>query len=512
MAQLSLGESLSREDLLAAARGEPVRLKLGRDALARIRRARETVVALATGERPVYGVNTGFGALAQQRISPAQVGTLQRNLLLSHAVGGGPDLPAHEKRLALLLRIHSVCKGLSGVRAEVVRWFVRLYESGWLPRIPEQGSVGASGDLAPLAHLALPIAGAGELVSPEGKVMPAKRALAKIGLEPVELRAKEGLALINGMQVTNAIGLAAWARLLNASCAADVAGALSVEALMASHQPFDARVIAARPHRGAKRASANLRKLLRGSRVVRSHVDCGRVQDPYSYRCIPQVHGAAKDALAYLESALLCEADSATDNPLVFPDRGDSISAGNFHGHPLALPLDHAAEAVAAWGNISDRRTSILIHPAMNNHLPAFLTPEPGVNSGLMIPQVVAAALASENKVLSHPAGADTIPTSADQEDHVSMANHAARKLRQATGNLERILAIELYTAAQAREFHKEIQAGKGAQAAQDLIRKHFPPLQADRYLAPELDRMTELVASGVVVATAQAAAGALSA
>ncbi len=508
MPPVSLGESLSPEALLAAARGEVLRLKVGREAMERIKQAHEVVADIAAGERAVYGVNTGFGALAKERIAPADVGTLQRNLLLSHAVGTGPDMPAEEKRLALLLRIHSMCQGASGVRPQLVRWLIKLYASGWLPRVPEQGSVGACGDLAPLAHLALPVIGAGELVSPEGRTMSARRALPKIGLEPLELQAKEGLALINGVQISNAVGLCAWARMRNLSATADVAAALSTEALMGSHRPFDPRVIKLRPHGGARDTSANLRLLLKGSQVVKSHVGCGRVQDPYSFRCTPQVHGAAKDGLRYLEQALLIEADSATDNPLVFAGRGDTISAGNFHGQPIALPLDHGALTVAAWANISERRISTLLHPAMNNMLPAFLTPEPGLNSGLMIPQVAAAALCSENKVLCHPASADTIPTSADQEDHVSMANHAARKLRQVVTNGERVVAIELYTAAQAREFHREIPAGGGAQAAYQLLRNHLPPLRHDRYLGPELDKVHELVAAGAVRRAVETAIG----
>ncbi len=509
MATWILGEKPDPALLLAAARGRILDLRLGREAAARVRAARRTVEAILGTGRPVYGVNTGFGALARERIGAADLGHLQRNLLLSHATGTGPDLAPEEKRLALLLRIQSLCRGHSGVRLEVVRWLLRLYASGWLPRVPEQGSVGACGDLAPLAHLALPILGEGTLISPEGKEMPARRALRRLGLEPLDLEAKEGLALINGVQVSHAVGLCAWARMRNLSISADVAGALSVEALLGSHRPFDARVARTRPHRGAVLTAANLRRLLRRSEVARSHRDCDRVQDPYSFRCMPQVHGAAKDALAVLETALLREAEGATDNPLVFPDRGDTVSAGNFHGQPLALPLDYAALAVTSWGNISERRTATLIHPAMSG-LPAFLTPEPGLNSGLMIPQVVAASLASENKGLAHPASADTIPTSADQEDHVSMAMGAARKLRRAAGNLERILAVEFLTAAQAREFARDLRAGAGAQAAWECLREQVPPLQGDRFLEPELATVTELVRGGVLAAAAEAAAGPL--
>ncbi len=509
MVVLSLGEELSEELLLAAARGATCKLRFGRAAQARVRAARQAVEQMVAGGKPVYGINTGFGALASQSIDAADVGVLQRNLLLSHAVGCGEDMRADEKRLALLLRIHSMCQGVSGVRVEVVRWLMRLLESGWLPRVPEKGSVGACGDLAPLAHLALPLIGAGEMISPEGKQMPTARALKKIGLQPIELAAKEGLALINGVQVSNAVGLAALARLRVISGTADVAGALSVEGLLGSHRPFDKRVVGVRPHPGAVATSANMRKLLAASTVRTAHAHCARVQDPYSFRCIPQVHGAAKDALRHLGEALLLEAQSATDNPLVFAETLEAISAGNFHGQPIAMPLDYAANACCAWGNIAERRISELIHPAMSG-LPAFLTPEPGLNSGLMIPQVVAAALVSENKILAQPASADSITTSADQEDHVSMANLAARKLRKAAWNTERVLAIELYTAAQAREFHPELRAGKGAHAAYRLVRQHLPPLKQDRYLGPELDRMHELVADRSVLKAAERAVGRL--
>jgi|FLOH01.1.fsa_nt_gi histidine ammonia-lyase len=509
MLRVQLGEDLSAETLAALARGAQVKLILGRDALARVKRARATVETIVKQGKPVYGVNTGFGALAKVKISPADTGTLQRNLLLSHAVGVGADMPALEKRLSLLLRIHSLCRGVSGVRPEMVRWFMDLFHSGWLPHMPEQGSVGACGDLAPLAHQALPVIGEGKLVSPSGTVMATRVALKKMGMAPMVLAAKEGIGLINGVQVSNAIGLVAWARLCDLSVTADIAGAMSVEALMGSHAPFDKRVTDVRPHPGAQRTSANLRQLLKNSAVHKAHASCDRVQDPYSFRCMPQVHGAAKDALAFVGAALICEANSATDNPLIFPLRGDSISAGNFHGQPIALPMDFAATALCAWGNISERRISTLIHPGMSE-LPAFLTPEPGLSSGLMIPQVVAAALVSENKTHAHPASADNVTTSADQEDHVSMANFAARKLRLATVNTERVLGIELYTAAQGREFHKDLRAGDGVQAAYAFIRKHIKPLKADRFMADELNLMTELVANGALRRAAEQACGVL--
>jgi len=509
MVQVSLVESLPAEAILAVVRGEALELRFGREARERVAASRALVGRIAAGDEAVYGVNTGFGALARKRIELDRLGRLQRNLLVSHAAGTGNDLSAAETRLALLLRIHSICKGYSGVRAELIEWFMKLFSSGWLPRVPEQGSVGASGDLAPLAHLALPVVGEGELLDPSGGAHPAAEGLARIGLAPLALEPKEGLALINGVQVSNAVGLCAWARLGNISVTADVTGALSVEGLMGSHHPFDARVTAVRPHPGAVRCAENLRRLLAGSEIAPAHAHCDRVQDPYSFRCIPQVHGASKDALAYLGAILLREAESATDNPLVFAREGDTLSAGNFHGQPIAMAMDHGVNALCAWTNISERRVAILLHPAMSG-LPAFLTPDPGLNSGLMIPQVVAAALASENKVLAHPASADTISTSADQEDHVSMAMHAARKLRQAAGNTEHVLAIELIAAAQAREFAKDLRAGKGAQAAYEALRAEIPPLEEDRWLAPEIDAVHALLAQGAFAGAAEAAAGPL--
>lgn len=509
--RLKLGADWPAEHLLALARGEAARLDFDRAAQARVRRARAAIERILDGGRAVYGVNTGFGALASQRIAPADRGALQRNLLLSHACGYGADLPREVVRAALALRIHSMCRGASGVRPELVRWLIALFDSGWLPRVPEKGSVGACGDLAPLAHLALPVIGAGEMIGPGGERVPTAKALRKIGLTPLALEAKEGLALINGMQISAAIGLSAWARLRTISVTADLAAALSVEALLGSHGPFQERVVALRAHPGAVRCAANLRRALKGSRVASSHADCGRVQDPYSFRCVPQVHGAAKDAVEHLGAALTREANAVSDNPLIFADGdADVVSAGNFHGQPIALPLDYAANAAAAWGNVSERRVSTLIHPAMNAGLPAFLTPQPGLNSGWMIPQVVAAALASENKLLASPASADTVTTSADQEDHVSMANFAARKLTTSCGNLERILAIELLVAAQAREFHRELRAGPGAESAYRLVRAHAPPLEADRYLAPELDRIHALVADGAFVRAGERACGEL--
>ncbi len=508
MASFQLGENLDVPELWKVALGSPAKLVFGRPAQARVRAARKTIQSVLDSGKVVYGVNTGFGALASVSVDAKDIPKLQRNLLLSHAVGVGDDLPWDEKRLALILRLHSLSKGYSGVRPQLIRWFMRLFELELFPRVPEKGSVGASGDLAPLAHLALPIIGAGEIATTNGNFIAAGRALRKVGLEPLELQAKEGLALINGCQISNAIGLVAIAQMRILSRTADVAAALSVESLLGSHVPFEARVVRLRPHTGATATAGNLRRLLLDSEINQHHEACSRVQDPYSFRCTPQVHGAAKDGLAFAVDALLLEADSATDNPQIFPGRDHVLSTGNFHGQPIAMAMDHAALAACSWGNISERRIATLNHPAMNNGLPAFLSPKPGLNSGLMMPQVTAAALSSENKLLAHPASADTIPTSADQEDHVSMACHAARKLRSIVENVQRIVAIELYCSAQAREFHSDMKAGAGVQAAYELIRESIPPLKNDRYLATELAQVYDMVRSGAIARAAEGAVG----
>ncbi len=475
----------------------------------RILRSRKIVEQKLEAGETVYGVTTGFGRLARVRVATSDLRTLQRNLLLSHACGVGPVLSVGETRAALLLRIHALAQGTSGVRLELIEALVALFNEGITPVVPEQGSVGASGDLAPLAHLALTVIGEGEAIF-RGKRMASAKALQAAGCKPMELHAKEGLALINGTPIMTAIGGLAAARALRISKSADAIASLSLEALKGSAVPFDERVALARPHPGHAKAAANVRRCLRASQVLRSHKDCDKVQDPYCLRCIPQVHGAAKDMLAFVAGVLECELSAVTDNPLVF-DNGDVVSQGNFHGQPVSTALDALAIGVATWGTISERRIEQMVNPTLSG-LPAFLVEASGLNSGLMIPQVVAASLVNENKVHAHPASVDTIPTSANQEDHVSMGVTAARKARTVVTNVEWILAIEALSAAQGREFFLEKKAGKGAEAVYRAIRTRIAPLDRDRYLQPDLESARELLASGAILESVENAVGALEA
>ncbi|GEM89687.1 histidine ammonia-lyase [Oceanithermus desulfurans] len=477
-------------------------------ARARMQASRDVVErALASGA-VVYGVTTGFGKFARVRIEPAAVRELQRNLLLSHAIGVGEPFPAEVVRAMMLLRAASLARGYSGVRPLVVQRLLALLAAGAHPVVPSQGSVGASGDLAPLAHMALPLIGEGE-VELAGEVLPGAEALARLGLEPLVLEAKEGLALVNGTQAMSAVLVLLLhdARVLART--ADVAAAMSVEALKASHRPFDAWVTRLRPHAGAEAVAANLRRLLADSQIAASHADCDKVQDAYSLRAVPQVHGASRDALAYLERALLVEVASVTDNPLVVPETGEVISAGNFHGQPLALPADAVAVALAELADVAERRVEQMLNPALSG-LPAFLAERGGLHSGLMISQYTAASLVSENKVLAHPASVDSIPTSANQEDHVSMGTTAARQARMIYENALWVLAIELASAAQALDFHRPLEPGRGVRAAYARIRAEVPHLDRDRYLKPELARLRELIRSGELLRVVEAAVGPL--
>ncbi|MHC4922272.1 MAG: histidine ammonia-lyase, partial [Planctomycetota bacterium] len=426
-----------------------------------------------------------------------KLGQLQQNLILSHATGVGEPLPVAACRLAFALRIHNLALGFSGVRPELLDFMVRLYHDDLIPQIPSQGSVGASGDLAPLAHMALPLLGLGS-VWEDGRQVAARAALQKRRLKPIKLAAKEGLALINGTQIMTAIGLLTVDRAQNLSKAADIACAMTVEALRASEQPFQKSVHDLRAHKGQAATAKNLRALLRTSQVMKSHADCEKVQDAYSLRCAPQVHGAVKDAIAYASAVLLAEANAVTDNPLVFPD-GKMISAGNFHGQPVSQALDFLKIALSTLANISERRTENLVNPDISG-LPPFLAHDPGIESGFMIPQVVAAALASENKTLAHPASVDTVPTSANREDHVSMGVTAARHARQVLANTEKVVAIELLCAAQGLDCGEPLRPGVGVEAAYRCIRDAVPPLEQDRFLAPDLGKVEELVVSGELV------------
>ncbi|HUH03274.1 MAG TPA: histidine ammonia-lyase, partial [Kofleriaceae bacterium] len=499
------------QDIAAVARrGAEVRIGAGaRRAMGASRAVIEAVVAGGEAAPAVYGVNTGFGALAEVRISPQQIVELQQNLVRSHAVGVGEPLGRDEVRAMVLLRAAVLARGHSGARPLVCEKLVELLAAGVHPQIPRRGSVGASGDLAPLAHLALALIGEGE-AEYQGEVMNAADALRAAGLEPLELAAKEGLTLLNGTQLMTAIG-ALTLHDAQATCRiADVAGAMSLEALQGTVRAFDERVLEARPQPGQVLVGAFLRSLLRESSIAESHKDCGKVQDPYSLRCMPQVHGATRDALAYARQVIECEANSTTDNPLVFVDEtqpfgGELISGGNFHGQPVAIALDTAAIAVAELANISERRIEQLVNPYLSSGLPAFLTPSSGLNSGYMIAQVTAAALVSENKVLAHPASVDSIPSSAGREDHVSMGAFAAIKLRQIHDHVRTVLAIELLCAAQGLDLRAPLAPGPRLRAAHACIRDVVPTMVRDRPIYKDVAAVTRLLDDGSLLAAVDA-------
>ena len=473
------------------------------------RRAIDAIAAAGDSAPAVYGVNTGFGALAETRIHERDVRALQRNLVRSHASGVGPDLDAAAVRAMMVLRAQVVALGHSGVRVEVVDALIGMLNRGVVPRIPAQGSVGASGDLAPLAHLALALIGEGE-ASFEGRRMPAAEALSAAGLTPVELAAKEGLSLINGTQYMTAIGALALCDAARLCTAADIAGSLSLEALKGSKRPFDDRLMAVRPHPGQATCAQNLRAMLTESEIMESHLHCGKVQDPYSLRCMPQVHGATRDALAWSYAVLEREVNSVTDNPTVFlhDDGADLISGGNFHGQPVALALDLAAIAAAELANISERRVEQLVNPALSSGLTPFLANDSGLHSGFMIAQVASASLVSENKVLCHPASVDSIPSSAGREDHVSMGSISARKLSQVIENVTNSLAIEVLTASQGVDQRRPLRPAKGVGAAHAAVRRVVPELGDDRPLSPDIEKVAALLKSGALIAAVESAIG----
>ncbi|MFI4868790.1 MAG: histidine ammonia-lyase [Steroidobacterales bacterium] len=480
---------------LRRALGSPARVTLGRGEWLRVRRSALAIERLLEGGRTVYGVNTGFGLLAQTRIASAQLELLQRNLVLSHAAGTGAWLADPVVRLVLVLKIASLAQGYSGVRPATIRSLQRLLEAEAYPCIPAKGSVGASGDLAPLAHLAAAMLGVGQ-VRLRGRVLRADKALARIGLKPLRLAAKEGLALLNGTQVSTALALAGLFAIENVFAAALVAGALSVDALKGSDVPFDDRIHVLRRQDGQRHVAASLRALLSGSRIRASHLDCDRVQDPYSLRCQPQVMGACLDLIRALSLTLQREANAVTDNPVVFARAREVLSGGNFHAEPVALAADQLALAIAEIGSLSERRLALLIDPKMSG-LPPFLVEHSGVNSGFMVPQVTAAALVSENKLLAHPASVDSIPTSANQEDHVSMATHGARRLLEMADNAATVIAIELLAAAQGLEFHRPMRSSRKLESALRLVRAQVPRYTQDRFFAPDIEAARKLVTSG---------------
>ncbi|WP_138470504.1 histidine ammonia-lyase [Poseidonocella sp. HB161398] len=468
-------------------------------ALPAIEAAAARIAQVAAGKDPVYGINTGFGKLASIRIAAEDVETLQRNLILSHCCGVGQPLAPAIVRLILTLKLMSLGRGASGVRLELVRLLEGMLWAGVLPVIPEKGSVGASGDLAPLAHMAAVMIGEGEAFL-DGERMAGAEALSRAGLAPVVLTAKEGLALINGTQVSTALALAGLFRATRAVQAAVITGAMSTDAAMGSTAPTRPEIHALRGHQGQIDVAASLRALLDGSEIRESHrEDDERVQDPYCLRCHPQVTGACLDLLRQVSVTLEIEANAATDNPLVLSD-GSVVSGGNFHAEPVAFAADQIALAVAEIGAISQRRIAMLVDPALNYGLPGFLTPAPGLNSGLMIAEVTTAALMSENKQLSHPASVDSTPTSANQEDHVSMACHGARRLLQMTENLNWILGVEAMTSAQGIAFRAPLATSPALANVITALRDEVPELGPDRFMAPDLDAAGRLIADAVLV------------
>src|ERR671924_218770 len=503
------GDDLVVEDVWRVA-VERAPVALADEAREKMAAARALVERAAYGlEEHTYGINTGFGRFHTESIPPELTEELQLRLLRSHACGVGEPYPDEVVRAAMLLRANALARGTSGARVETVELLVECLDRGLLPHVPSRGSVGASGDLAPLAHLALPLIGEGEAWI-EGRRLPGAEALEAVGLEPVRLGAKEGLSLINGTQFMAAFGALGLVRARRLAKAADVACALSVEALQGSRTSFLPQVHALRPLRGQQASAANVLHLLDESAINEAHRWCDKVQDAYSLRCAPQVHGAVRDLLAYVDYTVSTELNAATDNPLVLVDDELLVSNGNFHGQPLAFALDALAMGVSELANISERRVERLVNPSLSDGLPAFLTVEGGLNSGFMIPQYVAASLVSENKVLSHPASVDSIPTSAGQEDHVSMGNVSALKAWQVLGNAEWALAIELLASTQGVEFLAPLEPGRGAAAAHRFVRSLSPRLTDDRPLSGEIDTVAAAIRDGSLVAAVEEEVGTL--
>ena len=458
------------------------------------------VDAMVAREQPVYGINTGFGKLASVRIAPEELAALQRNIVTSHAAGVGNPLPRDITRLMIALKLASLGHGVSGVRLETIAMLEAMLQRDIVPIVPSQGSVGASGDLAPLAHMACAMIGVGDVHGADGPE-PAAAALARAGLAPLQLGPKEGLALLNGTQFSTACALAGLFAAETLFQTALITGALATDGARGTDAPFDPRIHAVRGHRGQIEVAAALRGLLAGSGIRESHrVDDPRVQDPYCLRCQPQVMGAALDILRQSAATLLIEANGVSDNPLIFADTGEALSGGNFHAEPVAFAADIIALAICEIGSIAERRIAMLVDPALSG-LPAFLTPKPGLNSGFMIPQVTAAALVSENKQRATPASVDSIPTSANQEDHVSMAAHGARRLLAMAENAVHVVAIEALATAQACDFHHPLASSPALEAARTRIRSRVPTLVDDRYFAPDIAAAADLVRSGALLA-----------
>lgn len=490
--------NVSLGDWRAIWRGAGVSLAPG--AMDKVRESAAAVARILARGEPVYGINTGFGKLASVRIADDELATLQRNIVLSHAAGVGAPMPWAVVRLMLALKLASLAQGASGVQPATIGLLAALLREDALPLIPAQGSVGASGDLAPLSHMAAAMIGVGE-IAVRGELMPATDALAKLGLAPLTLGPKEGLALLNGTQFSTAYALAGLFEAERLFQSALITGALSTEAAKGSDTPFDPRIHTLRRHKGQIETAAALRELMTGSAIRASHaVDDPRVQDPYCLRCQPQVMGAVLDLLRQAAATLGDEANGVSDNPLIFTDTDEALSGGNFHAEPVAFAADMIALALCEIGSLSERRIAMLVDPALSG-LPAFLTPKPGLNSGFMIPQVTAAALVSENKQRAYPASVDSIPTSANQEDHVSMAAHGARRLLEMAANLSNVLGIELLAAAQGCDFHAPLTSSGALEAARAILRAEVPTLDDDRHFHPDMVAATALVAEGALTA-----------
>jgi histidine ammonia-lyase len=505
--QFSYGDDvLSPGTALDLARGK-VRGILSDKGKQRVTRSYKQVRTIVESGRTVYGINTGFGPLCDTKISEEETKLLQTNILKSHSVGMGEDIPDEVAALMLVLKLQALARGRSGVAVATLERILWHLDNSVIPAVPSQGSVGASGDLAPLAHLFLPLIGLGK-VQYKGRLRPAAEVLAELDMKPLALGPKEGLALINGTQFIAAWGVFSLDKMANALNSADLIGAMSLESLLGSARPFLSELHELRPYDGNKLVAHRIRLLLEGSEIMPFHKNCGRVQDPYSLRCIPQVHGASRNAWYHLKEMLSIELNSVTDNPVILED-GSSVSGGNFHGQPLALPLDYAVIASSELGNISDRRTYLLLDSSARD-LPRLLMKNTGINSGFMIPQYTSAALASENKGLCFPSSADSIPTSLGQEDHVSMGSISGRRLNQVTGNVEKILAVELLCAAQAFDFRHPLKSGPVLEACHSLVREHIDHADKDRVFGDDLETARRLIADGTLNKTAIESAASL--
>ena len=499
------GLSLSLEDVLKVAR-QGYKVELSPEAGKAVGKAAALVERWASSDQVVYGITTGFGDLASVKISPKDRRTLQENLLRSHACGLGPPYPVDVTRAIMLLRINTLSRGYSGISLPTLNALINMLNERIHPLIPRQGSVGASGDLCPLSHLAIAILGDGE-AEYKGKVVPVKKALADAGLKPVSLGAKEGLALNNGTAVMNAVGALAIIDAEKLAKTADIVAAMSIEALHGVPYAYDARTHALRAYKGQGDVAGNIRRMIEGSEIVERYKK-DRVQDAYSLRCVPQVHGASRDALSYVRSVLETEINSVTDNPLIFPEDEEALSGGNFHGQPLALAMDFFGIAAAELASISERRQARMLDASLSD-LPPFLIEDSGLNSGFMIPQYTSAALVSENKVLAHPSSVDSIPTSANQEDHVSMGGYSARKAVMILENTRKVLAIEMLLSAQALNFSLlALKPGRGTLAAHECIRGAIPYIRKDEFLQPLIQRAVELTERGSVVDAVEAEIG----